>query len=97
MRMMLTIQIPPEPGNKAIQDGSMKTAFENLHKKINPEAAYFTMSDGLRTAIYVYDLVEEYHILQIHEPLFAALGCHIEEKPVMIWADMEKAMEEGIS
>ncbi len=92
MRLMMTIQIPVEHGNKSIADGSMTKAFESLFEKLKPEVAYFTMTDGLRTAIFVYELGEgeEYRLLEFHEPLFAAMGAMIDERPVLTWDDMAK-------
>lgn len=94
MRMMMTIKIPVEHGNRAIQDGSMKAAFDTLMEKLQPEATYFMMLDGMRAAIFVYRLKdgEEYRLLGIHEPLFAAVGALIEVQPVLTWDDMQKAM-----
>lgn len=94
MRLMMTIKIPVEHGNKAIQDGSMNRAFQNLYEKLNPEAAYFTMLDGHRAAIFVYQLEEEYKLLGFHEPLFAAMGAMIDERPVLNWDDIERALDE---
>ena len=93
MRLMMTIKIPVEHGNKASADGSLQRAFDDLIAKIKPEAMYFAMIDGLRAAIFVYELKdgEEYRLLEIHEPLFAAMGALIEEQPVLSWADMKKA------
>lgn len=97
MRMMMTVKIPVEHGNRAIRDGSMKTAFDTLIEKLQPEAMYFMMLDGMRAAIFVYQLKdgEEYRLLGFHEPLFAAVGALIEEQPVLTWDDMQKAMKGG--
>lgn len=97
MRMMMTIRIPVEHGNRSIQDGSMKMAFDDLIAKLRPEAMYFMMLDGMRGAIFVYDLKdgESYKLLGFHEPLFAAVGALIEEQPVLNWDDMQKAMQAG--
>lgn len=97
MRMMMTVKIPVEHGNRAIQDGSMQTAFDDLIAKLQPEAMYFMMLDGMRAAIFVYDLKdgETYKLLGFHEPLFAAVGALIDEQPVLNWDDMQKAMAAG--
>ena len=97
MRMMMTVKIPVEHGNRAIQDGSMKTAFDTLIEKLKPEAMYFMMLDGMRAAVFVYDLKdgESYRLFGFHEPLFAAVGALIEEQPVLTWDDLQKAMKAG--
>ncbi len=98
MRMMLKIKIPPEAGNRAVKDGSMTRAFENLKEKFKPEATYFTMEDGLRCAYFFYEIEENYHLLELHEPLFNAMGALIYDSPVLTWDDMAKgwkALEES--
>ncbi len=95
MRMMMTIKIPPEHGNLAMKDGSARQAFETLMETVKPEAAYFMMLDGQRAAILVYELDAAYKLLEIHEPLFAAMGALIDECPVLTWDDMTRAMEES--
>lgn len=94
MRLMMTIKIPVEHGNKAYADGSMQAAFDALIEKIKPEAMYFTMMDGLRCAIFIYELkgADEYRLFEIHEPLFAAMGALVDERPVLSWQDMKKSM-----
>ena len=94
MRLMMTIRIPVEHGNKAVQDGSMSKAFESLFEKLNPEATYFTMLDGLRGAIIIYEAEEQYKLLDFHEPMFAAMGALIDEQPVLNWDDMQRAFAE---
>ena len=94
MRMMMKIRIPVEHGNQAVQDGSMTRAFEAIQEKLKPEAAYFFMDDGLRTALFVYEIDEQYKLLGIHEPLFAAMGALIDEQPVLNWDDMLRAIDE---
>ena len=94
MRMMMTIRIPVEHGNRAVQDGSMTKAFESLFEKLKPEATYFSMLDGLRAAFIIYELDEQYKLLDFHEPLFAAMGAMVDDRPVLNWDDMQQAFAE---
>ena len=93
MRMMLKILIPVEHGNRAAKDGSMKQALDNLFEELKPEAAYFVMEDGDRCAIFVYEVQETYQLLDIHEPLFAAMGARIFETPALTYDDLTKGFE----
>ena len=88
MRMLLKIKIPVEHGNRAAADGSMKAAFENLFKTLQPEASYFSMEDGLRCAYIFYEARAEYQFLEIHEPLFASMGALVYDSPALVWDDM---------
>ncbi|MEM7441814.1 MAG: hypothetical protein AAF414_00650 [Pseudomonadota bacterium] len=72
----------------------MGTAFKNLFDAVKPEATYFSMLDGYRVAFIVYELDEQYKLLDLHEPLFAAMGAMIDERPVLNWDDMERAFAE---
>jgi hypothetical protein len=91
--MMLKIKIPPESGNRAVKDGTMAKAFESLNAKIKPEAVYFSMEDGMRCAFFFYDVAEEYQFLEIHEPLFAAMGALVYDAPALTWDDMAKGWQ----
>ncbi|MCP4305220.1 MAG: hypothetical protein GY788_10165, partial [bacterium] len=93
VRMMLKVQIPVEAGNKAIENGTMGPIFENLMKKINPEAAYFSQEDGLRTAYFVYVIDGTFEFAEIHEPLIQGLGARVFDQPALTWADIGKAFE----
>ena len=94
MRMLLRIKIPVEHGNRAARDGSMAKAFESIFDKLKPEAAYFSMEDGLRAAYIFYDIDAEYKFLEIHEPLFAAMGAAIYEQPALNWDDMKRGFKD---
>ena len=98
MRMMLKIKIPAEAGNRAIKDGSMMRAFESLREKLKPEATYFSMEDGMRCVFIFYNVEEQYQFLEIHEPLFNAMGALVFDAPALSWEDMAKgwkALQEG--
>ena len=90
MRMLLRTRIPVEHGNRAAKDGSMTKAFESIFEKLKPEAAYFSMDDGLRAVYIFYDIDAEYKFLEIHEPLFAAMGGAIYEQPALNWHDIKR-------
>ncbi|MCP4305218.1 MAG: hypothetical protein GY788_10155, partial [bacterium] len=93
VRMMLKVQIPVEAGNRAIENGTMGPIFEDLMKKIKPEAAYFSQEDGLRTAYFVYVIDGTFEFAEIHEPLIQGLGARVFDQPALTWADIGKAFE----
>ena len=90
MRLMMTIKMPVEHGNKAFADGSMQQVLQELIDKLQPEACYFMMQDGLRTALLFYEAQDEFRILEAHEPRFATLGASIDETPALSWEDMQR-------
>ncbi len=89
MRMMLTINIPTEAGNRAIKDGSLPKILEATISKLRPEAAYFLADSGLRSAMIFFDLRNASDIPAIVEPLFLALGAEVELVPVMNADDLK--------
>lgn len=93
MRMMLKIKIPPDSGNRAAQDGSMAKAFQNLKEQLNPEAAYFSMEDGMRCAYIFYNAKDLPDFVKIHEPLIQATGALVYDAPALIWEDMAQAIK----
>ena len=93
MRMMLRIKFPPESGSRAVQDGSMAKAFQTLKEKLNPEAAYFSMEDGMRAAYIIYDAKSLPDFVRIHEPLIQATGALVYDSPTLTWEDMAQTIE----
>ena len=93
MRMILKIKIPPDSGNRAAQDGSMAKAFQNLKEQLNPEAAYFSMEDGMRCAYIFYNAKDLPDFVKIHEPLIQATGALVYDAPALIWEDMAQAIK----
>jgi len=93
IRMMLKVQIPVEGGNDAIKAGTQNEIFENLIARINPEAAYFSQEDGLRTAYFVYVIQDTADFAAIHEPLIQGLGARVYDQPALTWEELGKGFE----
>jgi hypothetical protein len=93
MRMMLKIKFPPDSGSRAVQDGSMVKAFQMLKQQLNPEAAYFSMEDGMRCAYIFYNAEDLPEFVKIHEPLIQATGALVYDAPALTWEDMAQAIE----
>jgi hypothetical protein len=83
MRMMLTAQCSTAKANAAMMDGRFGKMIETLMARAKPEAAYFTATEGERSAVIFFDLVQASDIPWICEPLFAAAEAKVELKPVM--------------
>ena len=69
MRMMLKIMIPTEAGNRTIKDGSLPKILEGAVARLKAEAAYFVAEDGVRTAMFFFDMRDSSDIPSIVEPL----------------------------
>lgn len=93
--MMLKFSMENELGNEAIKSGKMTKVLMKLMETIKPEAAYFGLSDGLRTGFIFFDLKENSDVPMIAEPLFMELGAEIELQPVMTPQDVQAGLEKA--
>ncbi len=92
MRMMLKVLIPTESGNEAIKDGSLGKLFEDISKKLKPEASYFLAQDGLRSALFFFDLSDVSLIPTFAEPLFMGMNAELELTPVMNAEELKQGL-----
>ncbi|MCZ7584132.1 MAG: hypothetical protein M5R36_12770 [Deltaproteobacteria bacterium] len=92
MRTMLRVRVPVEAGNKAIQDGSLPKIIQATVEKLKPEAAYFFPENGVRTAMFVFDMKDTSEIPQLAESFFMGLNASVEFFPVMNGDDLQKGL-----
>jgi hypothetical protein len=83
MRMLMKVSVPVDGGNKAIKDGTLGKILGETMERIRPEAAYFGIEAGKRTAYFVFDLKDPTEIPSIGEPIFMGFNATIEMGPVM--------------
>ena len=58
MRVMATVTVPVEAGNRGMQDGSLPKLLQQTAERWGPEAMHFGSFGGVRTALIVFDLPE---------------------------------------
>jgi len=92
MRMLMKVLVPVDPGTKAFNDGSLAATIESTIALIEPEAVYFGLEEGKRTAYFVFDLEDATELPGIAEPIFSALHATIHCTPVMTAADLKTGM-----
>lgn len=92
MRMLLRFQFDTEAASRAIEDGSMAALNEKMFATMAPEAAYFTIDDGVRTGYLVFDMDDPSQIPAIAEPLFSGAGSRLTLTPVMNTDDLMKGL-----
>jgi hypothetical protein len=93
MRMMMTVTIAAEAGNRGLKDGSLPRTIEAFMQQFKPEAAYFTIAGGDRTAIFVLSMTDANQLPTLAEPFFEALGAHIELTPAMNADDLKAGLQ----
>ena len=91
MRMLLDFQIPVEPFNTMVKDGSAGKSVERVLGEIKPEAVYFCARDGQRGGTMVVDLPDASHIPKIAEHLFLSWEATLQFHPCMTPEDLGKA------
>ena len=94
MRMMLKVQVPVEQGNAALADGSLPQTIQRLAETVRPEAAYFAVMDGKRTALFFFDMTESSQMPVIGEPLFGGLNASLELTPVMTQDELQRGIQQ---
>ena len=91
MRMLLKASIPVEAGNATIKSGTLGSNIESILAEQKPEAAYFTLDNGMRTGFIFLDIQDASQLPAILEPWFLAFNASIELTPVMNGEDLGKA------
>lgn len=92
MRMMMRVQMDTETASKGIADGSMPRGLEQMMAALKPEAAYFSMLNGNRTAFIVFDMTDSWQLPPMLEPLFSQLKAKIDIGPAMNLDDLKKGL-----
>jgi hypothetical protein len=82
-----------EAGNAAIDSGELPNVMGQAFERLQPEAAYFTAEDGVRTAFFVFDLADESDIPVIAEPFFHTLKAKLTWSPVMNREDLQAGLQ----
>ncbi len=83
MRMMMTVSVPTETGNKAIVEGTLPKVIGEFIERARPESAYFTTEAGRRTAYFVLDVKSSTDMPSLGEPFFMTLNAAVDFRPVM--------------
>jgi hypothetical protein len=74
MRMMLEVQMPHEPFNTLLRQGTAGKTLAEILDQLKPEAVYFTERDGKRGAVIVLNVEEPSRIPSIVEPFFLSFN-----------------------
>ena len=93
MRMLMRVQMDTTAGNSAIRDGSMGQSMQQVLQELQPEAAYFTATDGKRTAFIVFDLKDPSDMPVVAEPFFEGMNASVHMSPCMTPEDLQGGLE----
>lgn len=91
MRMLIDVQLPLEPFNTLVKNGTAGQAIQKILDELKPEAAYFAARDGKRGGIIVLDVTDASKIPSVAEPFFLHFNASVSFHPCMTPADLAKA------
>lgn len=93
MRTLVKVSIPVEGGNRSIKDGSLPKVMQQTLESWKPEAAYFTVENGRRTALFVVDFKDSSQMPALAEPLFMGFNAEVQFTPAMNAEDLQKGLQ----
>jgi hypothetical protein len=96
MKMLLRITMPNEPFNSMIKKGTIGKTLEKIMADIKPEAAYFTLDDGERSALMVVNINKPTEYVKYAEPFFLEFDASIKYDIVMSPEELKNAGIEEI-
>ena len=91
MRMICTVDIPHEPFNTAVKNGTAGRTIKKILESIQPEAVYFTEQDGRRGAIIIVNVEKPSDIPALAEPWFLNFEADCKFRIAMTPEDLQQA------
>ena len=91
MRLLIDFDLPIEPFNSYVSDGSAGERLEKVLEAIKPEAVYFTESHGKRGGIMIVDVASPSGVPRIAEPLFLQYNAEVRLRICMSPEDLAAA------
>jgi len=91
MRMLVEFQLPLDPFNSLVRNGTAGATLEKILGDLKPEAVYFTARDGKRGGVMVVDLPDASKIPSIAEPFFLQFQATVAIQPCMRPEDLAQA------
>ncbi|NUS72365.1 MAG: hypothetical protein HOQ05_03055 [Corynebacteriales bacterium] len=95
MRVCMTVLIPVEAGNQALNSGTLPKVMDQVMGQLNPEAAYFYAEDGQRCAHFYFDMQDSADIPSICEPFFQEFNAKVTISPAMNIEDLQNGLKKA--
>ena len=83
MKMLLRVTLPHGPFNAMVKDGSVGKMLDKIIGEIKPEAVYFTLNDGKRSALMVVNVSKPADYVKYAEPFFLKFSSDVSYEIVM--------------
>ena len=91
MRMLINFDLPIEPFNTYVRDGSAGERLAKIMDDLKPEAVYFTEWDGKRGGVMIMDVASPSDVPRIAEPFFLTYNAEVRFHVCMTPDDLAKA------
>ena len=91
MRMLIDLEMPLEPFNTLVKNGTAGQALQQILGELKPEAAYFTERDGRRGGTIVLDVADPSDIPAVAEPFFLQFNASASFHPCMTPNDLARS------
>lgn len=91
MKMLLTVEMPHEPFNTLVRNGSAGQMLGKIMDDIKPEMAYFTEQDGKRCGIFVINVKSSSDIPSFSEPFFLVFHADCKFRILMSPEELKKS------
>lgn len=96
MRMMMLIQMPLEPFNGMVKNGTAGPTIMKILDDAKPEATYFSEREGKRGGILIVDVSKPSDVPRLSEPWFLKFNASVEFRICMKPDDLGRADLEGL-
>ncbi|HEX2106564.1 MAG TPA: hypothetical protein VHF28_02430 [Nitrososphaera sp.] len=91
MRILVRAIFSNEKGNTVVKDPNFIKNIQTFIDNYKAEAAFFTPSNGDRSANFIIDMPSSDMMATIAEPFFQ-MGARVEMQPVMNFEDLKKGL-----
>ena len=91
MRMMIDFNLPLEPFNTLVRNGTAGQKIQQILEDIKPEAVYFSERNGQRGGILIVDVADPSKVPPIAEPFFLTFNASVEFHIVMAPEELAQA------
>jgi len=96
MKMLLRVIMPIEPFNSMVKKGTVGKTLDKIMGDLKPESAYFTLTDGKRTALMVININKPGDYVKYAEPFFLQFDAQCKYDIVMSPEELKTAGLEEI-
>lgn len=96
MKMLLTADMPHEPFNTLVRNGTAGQVLGQILESLKPQAAYFTEEHGRRCAILVVEVSGPSDVPRFAEPFFLKFNADCRFRIVMSPDDLARAGLEAL-